>query len=189
MFGCVFFVAPLNWWGKKYRTGPWVFFFGGGGEPKDPRVSQNFLGPSKFLGVFGWIWWYTLEISHFEAEKWRFGRWFSFSIGGFLGSMSFNVNFPGCTTYAMQKLFWCLLSKTRYCHDSWRLSYFIFTQEAKQVAKFMDDWHTLRLATVICCLGRDSYHRNLLIPRWFVQNNMMCRSNANPMPFLHEPPE
>ena len=19
MFGCVFFVAPLNWWGKKYR--------------------------------------------------------------------------------------------------------------------------------------------------------------------------
>ena len=63
---------------------------------------------------------------------------------------------------------------------------FIFTQEAKQVAKFMDDWRTLRLATVICWLGRDSYHRNLLIPRWFVQNNMMCRSNANPMPFLHE---
>ena len=53
----------------------------------------------------------------------------------------------------------------------------------------MDDWHTLRLATVICWLGRDSYHRNLLIPRCFFQNNMMCRSNANPMPFLHEPPE
>lgn len=85
--------------------------------------------------------------------------------------------------YLCRKLCWCLLSETRYCHDSWRLCYVIFTQETKQVAKFMDDWHTLRLATVICWLGRDSYHRHLLIPRWFVQKSMMCRSNANPMPF------
>merc|ERR1712186_185974 len=35
MFGCVFFAAPLNWWGKKYRT---VQGHTSGSSSEDPHV-------------------------------------------------------------------------------------------------------------------------------------------------------
>ena len=98
MFGCVFFVAPLNWWGKKYRTGPWDGTHGLGNQ-KMTGETQNSLGPLKFGSSWMDLMVHPGKLASWR-QTWRFGRWFSFSIGWNLGSMSFNVNFPGCTTYA-----------------------------------------------------------------------------------------
>ena len=81
----------------------------------------------------------------------------------------------------------CLKLATVMTHDGY-LMLFSLKRRNRLQSSWMTDILCV-LATLICWLGRDSYHRNLLIPRWFVQKNMMCRSNANPMPFLHEPPE
>ncbi|CAK9029581.1 unnamed protein product [Durusdinium trenchii] len=51
MFGCVFFVAPLNWWGKKYRILP---------ETGLAMVGLLLLPGTRVLGWNGpgsWLFW------------------------------------------------------------------------------------------------------------------------------------